>query len=45
MLMEGTVLVKNQEEHENRVKVFRTPAEILISLSQAQFKYVRLYFV
>jgi len=43
MLMDVTVLVKIQEEGENRVPIFRTPVGILINLSQAQFKYVRHY--
>jgi hypothetical protein len=32
--MEVTVLVKIQEEHENRVKIFGTTAELLINLPQ-----------
>ena len=45
MLMEVTVLVKAEEEHENRLTIFRTTAEILIRPPQTQFKYVRHYFV
>jgi ERCC4-related helicase len=45
MLMEVTVIVKIEEEHENRVMIFRTTAEILIRLLQTQFKHVRHYFV
>jgi len=43
--MEVTVLVKIQEEHENRETLFGTTAEFLINLPQKQFKYVRHYFV
>jgi len=45
MLAEVTVLVKIQEERENRVTTFRTPPEILINLPQTQSKYARHYFV
>jgi hypothetical protein len=43
--MEVTVLVNAEEQHEKRVTIFRTPAEILIRLPQTQVKYVRHYFV
>jgi hypothetical protein len=45
MLVEVTVLVKIQEERENRVTTFRTPTEILINFPQTQLKYAWHYSV